>query len=248
MDNFYERMNIQNANKQRLAQLILDRFNNEHTLVLDLGAGTCVIDQMLIDGGFRGHMIAIDHNNRCLVTRRKNFEFERNDLLRGFNNRLPVIMSYDKIVIVMSAIIHELGAYQLRYLSEMIRTIQFFTNVTLIIREPVITSLLIDNPPVLVETEDFKEYLNLHKKNNWPIGIAFINYCFVKSYGPESWEREKNEGRFTYDYSQIKQFANDCGFAKAEIKAFERDKFYKDTLPYGIYEKISYTGTLIVCE
>lgn len=248
MNDFYARMNVQNANKRRVAQLILDKFNNKHTLVLDLGAGTCVIDQMLIDGNFKGDIIAIDHNDKCLVTETKKFKFECNDLFCGFANRIPMIKDYKKVVIVLSAIIHELKPKELRDLAAMIRTVKHFTNVTLMIREPVITPVLIDKHFAIVETEDFKEYLGLHKKDNWPIEVAFINYCFLKSYGEGSWEREKNEGRFTYDYNQVEQFANHCGFVKVDIEAFERDEFYKDTLPYGIYEKIRYTGTLIVCK
>ena len=33
-----------------------------------------------------------------------------------------------------------------------------------------------------------------------------------------------------------------------DIQEYERDENYKKTLPYGMYDKIFYTGTLIVCK
>ena len=95
--------------------------------------------------------------------------------------------------------------------------------------------------------EDFKTYKSLHKHNNWTERIAFINYCFLKSYGEGSWEREKNEGRFTFTCTELSSFINSCGCKTMEME-FEKDEFYKDTLPHKMYQKISYTGTLTVCR
>lgn len=247
MNDFYARMNIKNCGKQKVARIILDKFNNKDTLVLDLGAGTCVIDQMLVGSGFKGSIIAIDHNNKCTVTETERFSFICDDLFHGFMNRIALIKSYQTVVIVLSAILHELDQNELKDLAAMIRTVKHFTDVNLIIREPVIMPALIEKRFKIIETDEFKFYKELHNKNNWKKEIAFINYCFLKSYGEGSWEREKNEGRFTYDLNQIKQFSIDCGLAKIDIEAFEKDEFYKNTLPYEMYEKINYTGTLLVC-
>ena len=205
MDNFYSRMNIKTSGKKKVADFVLKNFNDKHTLVLDLGAGTCVIDQMLLDGEFKGSIIAVDHNDKCAVQETKNFEFVCDDLFSGFVNRMPMIKNYKKVVIVLSAIIHELDAKELRDLAALIRTVKHFTNVSLIIREPVITPLLIEKHFAIIKSDEFEFYRKLHKKNDWPREIAFINYCFLKSYGEGSWEREKNEGRFTYTFKEVKR-------------------------------------------
>jgi len=74
-----------------------------------------------------------------------------------------------------------------------------------------------------------------------------VNYCFLKSYGPDSWEREKHEGRFTFTAGQIKAFVKECG-CRITHHSYEKDEFYKDTLPNGVYNALSHTGTILVCE
>lgn len=247
MDEFYTRMNVRNTSKREVANYILDSLNDEKTLVFDLGAGTCVIDQMLLENGFKGKIIAIDHNKQNII-KHPNLLFICDDLIFVLADVLPFVKQCSNVVIILSAILHELSKKDLSDLAALIKVINRFTCVHMIIREPAITNALIRSTFTvneIVEEEDFKTYKSLHKHNKWSNQIAFINYCFVKSYGENSWEREKNEGRFTFTYKEILSFISKCG-CKLVGAIFEKDEFYKDTLPYDMYQKISYTGTLIV--
>ena len=247
MNDFYERMNVRNCGKTKVAQYILENFNSEKTLVLDLGAGTCVIDQLLLENGFKGDITAIDRQPKSAIEDQSHFKFIRDDLINALTDLLKPAKQYKRVVIILSAILHELSKKDLIDLAALIRIINRSTYVYMIIREPVITNALIAKEFVVIDEEDFETYKSLHKHNNWTERIAFINYCFLKSYGEGSWEREKNEGRFTFTCNELSSFINSCGCKTMEME-FEKDEFYKDTLPHKMYQKISYTGTLTVCR
>ena len=251
MNEFYNRMNIKNGGKTEVALQILTKFNDKDTLVIDVGAGTCVIDKMLLEADFKGSIIAIDHNDNCDIKPTNNFQFLCNDLLLSMTDlmlfQLPT-EKYKTIVIILSAILHELSKEDLQYLSFLINTFTSFSyvNVNLIIREPIDTNLLIKKTFEIHNSKEFKEYKKIHVSNNWSEEITFINFCFLKSYGPNSWDREKHEGRFTYNDEEIHDFVKKCGLEILAV-TYEQDEFYKNTLPFDMYDNISYTGTLLEC-
>ena len=224
MNEFYNRMNIKNGGKTEVALQILTKFNDKDTLVIDVGAGTCVIDKMLLEADFKGSIIAIDHNDNCDIKPTNNFQFLCNDLLLSMTDlmlfQLPT-EKYKTIVIILSAILHELSKEDLQYLAFLINTFTSFSY-------------------------EFKEYKKIHVSNNWSEEITFINFCFLKSYGPNSWDREKHEGRFTYNDEEIHDFVKKCGLEILAV-TYEQDEFYKNTLPFDMYDNISYTGTLLEC-
>lgn len=246
MNEFYKRMNIPNSGKIQIVERIVRFFNNKETLVLDLGAGSCVIERLLMRVKFKGSIIAIERNEiEGLSSKFGNYkkcEIVHDDLFSGTLDRILKIKSFKTVVVVLSAILHELTQEELYRLAALIKLIGYIADVNLIVREPLATDDLIKEPLDIVKTNDYFIYKGLHKRENWSEEITFINYCFLKSYGEQSWDREKFEGRFTFTYSEMKDFIEQCGCEMFNLE-FQKDEFYKKTLPYGIFDKIKWTGT-----
>ena len=151
------------------------------------------------------------------------------------------------MVVVLSAILHELTWQELHELATIIKLINCVSTVILLIREPLIMDSLIKKDITVIPSKELEIYKNYHSSNHWNNEITFINYCFLKSYGEQSWDREKYEGRFTFTREEMCEFIEECG-CELDMLEFEKDEFYKGTLPYGIYDKINYTSTLILAR
>lgn len=233
MTEFQNRMNILNKNKNKIIEFILQ---NNFDLILDLGAGTCVIEQNLPD---HIHKIAIEKNP--LNIQINNTEIICDDIIHALKNKINEINQYKSVCVILSAVLHELNKTQLRQLSNLLNQIQ---NKTIYIREPLITDCLITEPFQVIDSPKFNEYKSLH---SWNEEITFINYCFLISYGENSWDREKLEGRFTFTFEEMVDFIEKCGVSITKI-FMECDEFYKQTLPYDMYDKIHYTGNLIIAK
>ena len=256
MNEFYKRMNIRNSGKTTIADFIMNEsLNNEKTLVLDLGAGSCVIEQMLTEQNFKGSMLAIDKNKTDIQINNDKFEFLVGDLIEEAVIRLLQIISYDTVIIVLSAVLHELNKIQINELITLIRMIGKRSTIYLVIREPLITKNLItqklkinflEKIRISFDTK-FKEYKKMHRANKWNKKVTFLNYCFLKSYGEQSWKREKYEGRYTFTEKEMLNFVKECGCMYPTIY-YEKDEFYKTTLPYDIYDKIYHTSNLIITK
>lgn len=241
MNTFQTRMNVLNPSKKKIVDFILE---NDFDLVLDLGAGTCVIEQSLLRHKYKGHIIAIEQNPVTTLKSTRRCKILQDDIIFGTYCMLNQINKYKNVCIVLSAILHELSERRLHELATIINLIN--GKIMLYIREPIITGALLNDRISIVESEDYLAYKALHL-NQWSDTIMFINYCFLKSYGPDSWEREKKEGRFTFNVDEIAQFISECYCIVTDMD-FEKDPFYEKTLPYGLYQKIDYTGSTIIAR
>lgn len=244
MTEFYERMNVQNKEKAEIVNYVMDMFNDKNTLVLDLGAGSFVIEKMLRENKFKGSMIAIEKNAvECKPMTR--CEIVQDDIFYGTLSRIKKICKFKHVVIILSAVLHELSKQKLEKIADLIRLIGHTTHIHLAIREPIITDDLFTEDFEILVDEKYLEYKDLHRRE-WTERVTFLNYCFLLSYGEEAWKRESREGRFTFTLMEIMDFISKCG---CEIDSFdeEHNPFYQHTLPYDMYDKIRYTGTLIIC-
>ena len=256
MNEFYERMNIRNQGKTRIADIILSEYDSKDTLIVDVGAGSCVIEQMLVERGFKGRMRAIDRNPNAMESLDsrwfKHFTPDSRDAISGVMDAILWAKGYMKrIVFVLSAVLHELTKQDREDLFYLIRISKRYANVTVLIREPLFEFDLVDlkhgGLPVDMEDRRFLEYFDIHIGEFPSYAQLFTNFCFAKSYGYDAWEREKHEGRFTLTLDDVKRFTDIAQLKIAMIEK-ERDEFYKDTLPYGLYDKLKWTGNLIVME
>ena len=244
MNQFYDRMNILNPSKYKIVEFILE---NDFDLVLDLGAGSCVIEQSLLRHKFKGDIIAIEQNPVTTIKSSRKCKIIQDDIIYGTYCMLKPINKHKNVCIVLSAILHELSERTLHELETLINLIK--GKVTLYIREPLITDQLIaydcDGVGVVVD-DDYLVYKGLHK-GQWSEEVTFINYCFLKSYGVDSWGREKKEGRFTFTGDEVAHFVSECWCIVEDVQ-FEKDSFYRKTLPYGLYEKLNYTGSTVIAR
>jgi len=245
MTEFYERMNVQNKEKMEIVNYVMNMFNHKNTLVLDLGAGSFVIEKMLRENKFRGSMIAIEKNAvECKPMTR--CEIVQGDIFYGTLSRIKKICKFKNVIVVLSAILHELDEHKMGMIADLIKLIGHTTNVHLAIREPMITSDLFVKDFDVIKDAKFEEYQSLHR-NQWSDQVTFLNYCFLLSYGPEAWERESHEGRFTFTYMELLNFICRCG-CEIDYVGYESNPFYQHTLPYDMFDNVKYTGTLILCD
>ena len=254
MTEFYERMNVRNQGKTRIADIILQNYDSKYTLIVDVGAGSCVIEQMLVDGGFKGSMVAIDKNPNAMSDTdlfKSVIPMNRDAILGVMSTILFAGGREKRIVFILSAVLHELTPQDRTDLFHLIRIAKKYFGVTVLIREPIFDFKLIDlssgGLPVNTNDKDFLEYFNIHVGEFPHYAQLFANYCFAASYGHEAWEREKHEGRFTFTMDDISRFAKIAELNISEVER-ERDEFYKNTLPYGLYDRLNWTGTLIKLE
>lgn len=249
MTEFYERMNIRNQGKTRIVDIIMSEYDSTDTLVIDVGAGSCVIEQMLVERGFKGHMVAIDHKAKPPI-KNDSLLFLDEDAYAGVVECFNYYTSgFRRVVFVLSAILHELSKEDINDLFYLIRIMKRYNDIAVLIREPLFDAGLLH--PLFVHVVDrseekFYEYAELHK-GEYCNEQLFVNYCFAASYGPKAWGREQYEGRFTFTLHDIKRFA-DIAQLKIALIEQERDEFYKNTLPYGLYDRLNWTGNLIVME
>jgi len=248
MNEFYKRMNVRNDSKRKVAYEILDHYNTRDTLVIDVGAGSCVIDQMLIDGKFNGDIIAIDKNREAPHMNFEGMLFLKADAVRGVIQAFQ-FQRYDRVVFVLSAVLHEMSYEDRTDLFHLIRLYKRFAEVVVIIREPIFSLDLAswEGIPSREDSADFEEYHKLHEIAGLSEQHLFINYCFAKSYGSDAWEREKHEGRFFFSLDDILGLAKIAGCHMESI-SYDHDEFYKETLPYGLYDKLAYTGNIIILK
>lgn len=256
MTEFYERMNVRNQGKTRIVDIIMSEYDSKDNLVIDVGAGSCIIEQMLVERGFKGRMRAIDKNPNAMESLDsrwfKHFTPDSRDAISGVMDAILWSKGYEKkIVFILSAVLHELTKQDREDLFHLIRISKRYANVTVLIREPLFDFRLINlssgGLPVNTNDKDFLEYFNIHVGEFPHYAQLFANYCFAASYGPEAWEREKHEGRFTFTMDDISHFAKIAELNISEVER-ERDEFYKNTIPYGIYDRLNWTGTLIKLE
>lgn len=262
MDEFHRRLDIASDGKSRLADEIM-RLNSARTIVVDLGAGTCVLERLLAERGFEGWSYAIDRSIPEECRKIHHGTAFQNDIVRGLIDLMPDLLSHsvergtDDIVFVLSAVIHELGEQERKDLSSLLRIACRFSNARthLIVREAAYDPIMaydsgIGALSVAANLGDlapkWTEYYNLHKFE-WPSDMLFANFCFAVSYGPDSWERERLEGRYSLSESKLRDFIGECGFRVASEWA-ERDPLYASTLPFGVYEALKYTSRGFVCH
>lgn len=258
---FNDRMSILCPGKAKIVKAILE---DDYDLVLDLGAGQCVIGLELAKNGFNGQIISVDNikTDQLSPEDKKKVHF-RIDSIGHFADTFNVDnCGYGpiyRIAIILSAVLHELDIDEFIRLQNFIGELGRKYSVTVFIREPYYDeNLLISNAlETYVQSMDafnldiepkFKEYLDASKKS-WalpgaPLHIQYINYKFLLSYGEDAWEREKCEGRFTFSWAQLSDFINECALS-VKYKYYERDSVYSKL---DIYNIIRYTSCLIVAS
>lgn len=248
MNEFYRRMDIRNQSKSKLAEIILRDHNSQDTLVIDIGAGSCVIDRMLLEGGFEGHIIAIDAKTQAPLKDHR-FHFFHGEAIQETLRCFLHMAGFRHIVFVLSAILHELSKEDRADLLHLIRISKRIGEVAMLIREPVFGPGLI-KPFAQIRYEydaSLEEYIGLHAIDWLSDDQLIINWLFARSYGPEAWEREKREGRFTFSLEDIESFAR---IADLQMEWIEDDKdpFYESTLPFGLYDILTRTGNIIMMK
>lgn len=258
---FNDRMSILCPGKAKIVKAILE---DDYDLVLDLGAGQCVIGLELAKNGFNGQIISVDNikTDQLSPEDKKKVHF-RIDSIGHFADTFELdkyeFDSYCKIAIVLSAVLHELDLDEFIRLQNFISELSRKYSVTVFIREPYYDDKLLisDALETYVQSMDafnldiepkFKEYLNAPKKS-WalpgvPLHIQYINYKFLLSYGEDAWEREKSEGRFTFSWEQLSNFLCECNLS-VNYKYYERDSVYSKL---DLYNLIRYTSCLIVAS
>ena len=260
MDEFHRRLDIANEGKKRLADEAM-RFNDPDTLVIDLGAGTCVIERLLLDRGFKGSAYAVDREGETpyWMASTPGFLFIEGDIIDRFTPFMSKLRRKGKgqhVVFVLSAVLHELTKEERQDLAALIRVASRYTEakVHLIVREAVYGSDISDSPEIdrVAVTSNvagfgnkWLEYFRLHR-HEWPHDVLFANFCFALSYGIESWERERKEGRYTLSENDLRDFVSACGF-RVDTEWFEKDPLYASTLPFGLFEALPYTSRGFVC-
>lgn len=241
-DRFDERMAIRTDGKRRLAEHIVEYAPDA---VIDLGCGECAVGAILREMGYEGRIIAVDKRAGA-PKRGLNITFVKQDILEYMRNASKQTR---RIAIVLSAVLHEItGFYELAHL-----ILEKFPDCLLLIREPIWSSGTLSGtlksslPDIPLSDEKYGEYVRLNAHRGWTYDQIEANYLFARSYGPGSWEREKHEGRFTFDAKDIENFIQECGGWRYETE-YEHDPIYEKTLPYGAGKSFNYTGTLIVCR
>lgn len=261
MDEFHRRLDIANEGKKRVADEVMC-FNKPDTLVIDLGAGTCVIERLLLERGFKGSAYAIDRQGSApdWMASAPGFLFVKGDIIDRFTPLMGKLRRKGKgqhVVFVLSAVLHEMTKEEREDLAALIRVASRRTEarVHLIVREAVYGPIIDCGPgigrilaDVSIPAElkgKWAEYAKIHRYE-WPYDVLFANFCFAVSYGPESWERERKEGRYALSENDLRDFASDCGF-RVETEWFEKDPLYASTLPFGLFEALQYTSRGFVC-
>lgn len=261
MDEFHRRLDIANEGKKRVTDEVM-RFNNPDTLVIDLGAGTCVIERLLLERGFKGSACAIDRQGSApgWMASAPGFRFVKGDIIDKFAPLMGKLRrkgNGQHVVFVLSAILHEMTKEDRQDLAALIRIASRHTEarVHLIVREAVYGPSIgyspeIDDIAVTSNIAGFErkwlEYAKLHRYE-WTQDVLFANFCFALSYGTESWARERKEGRYTLSESDLRDFVTACG-CRIDDDWSEKDPLYETTLPFGLFKALPYTSRGFVCH
>jgi len=241
-------------------------YAEDATSVLDLGAGTGKISRDIAEK-WGAHVDAVDiqFKDNCQNSDQVTYYgIGINEFLANYPEK-----RYD--CIVLSAILHELSN---DYLEEMIGMLQkvMLQNCRILIREPFYDNIL---GPVL--PKDLEKYVKL-VENKLPagkvieyamtpklnskmpldiedlLGIDWINFSFVITYGEQSWEREKHELRYARSLDWCKSTFN---FPLRPFTGFQvypvLDKTYKRHfvnagIPGEAFDLIQYTGMIVVID
>ena len=244
MNEFNKRMSILNKGKSKIIDTIL---RLQPDVVLDLGAGQCVIGLELAKKGYSGHIIAVDKEISKTFTKKDKNEVYTMSLGDFVDQAEVQVLKHKKVAIVLSAVLHELDIDEYTKVQTLVTDInQIAADLTVFIREPYYDDKLIYRPicPDFAKDEKFNDY-RLENKKSWamqngiPLDVMYMNYLFLLAYGPDSWDREKSEGRFTFSLEQIQDFIASTGLSVV-YKYYERDEMYKN-IP------VRYSSCLFVC-
>ena len=144
MAEFHRRLDIASEGKRRLADEAMgfDGFDGSDTLVIDLGAGTCVIERLLLERGFKGSACAIDRQGSApgWMASAPGFRFMKGDAIDRLTPLMGKLREKGKgqhVVFVLSAVLHEMAKEDREDLAALIRIASRRTEATvhLIVRE-----------------------------------------------------------------------------------------------------------------
>lgn len=257
MNTFKERMSLLPLGKQRIADSILQSDIRKNTIIVDLGAGACTIEKRLIKRLCPFDILAIDKkfliNPNTAIEGVDNFRhhFVTADVCEAFKNYAPFIETFEHVIIIMSAILHELKKEKISEICKVIAQLKN-KNITLYIREPIIDFMFKDQfefrrliPASVLEDEQNMFYRANFEDSNTE--VDFVNYCFARSYGEEAWKRESKERRFAFSFDALLSIIKSSNLFLSSIQ-LDKDKTYKQTLPYDIYDKITHTSAVIIAK
>lgn len=251
--------------KQRLIELVIRR-GCKHAL--DLGAGTGFIAKQLSLNGIKAD--AVDCNF-------KTESYQNTELLTYYpTDLLKYVESTEKTYdcIILSAVLHELPPKVRKRLQKGLRRITDKNHCLILIREPYYEKMkdgrirpylsletqksIATEIELLTPEKDVYEFKKTHKLSSGlidtvPSVIKSLNLVFTRSYGSQSWEREKHEHRFAFSKQYLEKWCK--GILGVGIKFAHEiyDKDYKEYFKKAGYtpnvaDGIEYTNCLLAAE
>lgn len=266
---FGKRLDSNNDDKIALIDEII---KNNCKNVLDLGAGTCLLDFEI--SKHKIHVDAVDLNFKSNVFKifdevNEYINFYSEDIVDFVQNHSD--KKYD--CIILSAILHEIDPYKMLKLSKSLKNVMKHDECLVLIREPYYEMQSNKEPIKPFKSlykqrkfwKEFSKYIPEEKITDFsgtfrksyycpPPPIWALNIAFTYSYGEASWAREKHEYRYAYSKQQLIEFINDV-FDKKEVnitfKTYKKDygKHFKDIgYPDWFIDSIEYTNCLIIAK
>lgn len=254
----------QSDEKLRLVQKVIDA---RCTNVLDLGAGTGFLSREISARGIK--CSAVDNDFKVNTYQNTPYlTYYPVDLITFVKNTTE---KFD--CVILSAVLHELTPKAFRYLQNNLQKI-ITDDCLLLIREPYYEPKLDGDKvyyrpfrsyaaqqkaikKIITLTPDafYNDFKHARKVSGvWvPTPIRILSMSFTYSYGKESWAREKNEYRYTFDIEDLTKFCkkvlgSTCTLCKEtfdkDYRRFFRECGYTD----DILDGITYTNCLIQAQ
>ncbi len=260
--NFGKQMDA-SPDKKQVADLVVKM---NRTNVLDLGAGTGIISRLISEHNI--HCTAVDNNFKSEdIVDTEYLHFNYDNLIDFV--KCAIMYDWDKYdCIILSAVLHELSKKDFNYLKKNLSKIMD-DDCVVIIREPYYEKASNYYRPFInkdreretvkeikrVTSKKFQRLFNKAPKvsqRRVPNSIKALNMAFTYSYGKDSWDREINEYRYTFKFSDIKKFCDKIfdtnnyvlrqeKFDYSYRKYFKRCGYSEDVL-----SSIDYTNCLII--
>lgn len=248
--------------KLKLVQKVVDA---KRTNVLDLGAGTGILSRLISEKGIK--CSAVDNNFK--VDEYHNGEFITYypvDLIKFVSNTDE---KFD--CVILSAVLHELPKEDYKFLQKNLKKI-ITKDCLILIREPYYEKVKVQGEKnyyrpfksyneqqkavkkiITLTPDDFSNSFNMTPKISEvhvPFPVKILSMSFTYSYGKDSWEREKNEYRYTFSLNKLLKFCrktlgNECVIKTETFDESYRKHFNECGYTDDILNSVEYTNCLI---